>query len=587
MSAVSATTAGCKSRHSVPTRPRSTFLRGSVRSLPAGLEEPAAGRVVGGLVSRLAGPFGIRRNRELKRTGTARGVTDGCEWSLVVAAGTRRSRCTALLLFTLGFSSLIGRPLSERRIGKILPAAISLGLLSSIAMLVVMVLQDTRHVTVELGNWIEIPHYHFSLKLQFDRLSLPFVLLSYVLVGLSRFGCGPVARRAGLAPSPRRGRLRRALGNGALALGARCAFGEPSHARGVAAADRRCGEVGVGAFFRLAAPPHGRPNALERDLLRGAVRAPGRLFAVAVQPRLGMLAVGRAAVVSLGLVTAVFAALAARVQTDIKGDLSFASLIQVGIIVAEIGLGLRYFALVHMLGNASSPRFPIPPCSHVAPRLSSAGECLGSPSAAVVRVLGTMVSGPHPHCQLSLRMLQAATWMRGCPTMWTAFLADLCAAATRWNAAGRISCPPVNRASRISSIPSPVCRKTSYDRTAPALARVADSHSGARPPLDRTDSRCRCAPRTWSLAFSAAALVCAVGAWQDLYVLHAAQAEDFGHLIRRLTGHDVLVLDELSAPLLPLAALLYFLTAVATPRPRRGDSRSPGCWLPKRWCWRH
>jgi NAD(P)H-quinone oxidoreductase subunit 5 len=32
--------------------------------------------------------------------------------------------------------------------------------------------------------------------------------------------------------------------------------------------------------------------------------------------------------------------------------LSFASLVQVGLIVAEIGLGLRYIALVHLLGNA-------------------------------------------------------------------------------------------------------------------------------------------------------------------------------------------------------------------------------------------
>jgi NAD(P)H-quinone oxidoreductase subunit 5 len=58
------------------------------------------------------------------------------------------------------------------------------------------------------------------------------------------------------------------------------------------------------------------------------------------------------AVVALGLSTAVFAALTARVQTDIKSALAFASLTQVGIIVAEIGLGLRYIALIHILGHA-------------------------------------------------------------------------------------------------------------------------------------------------------------------------------------------------------------------------------------------
>jgi NAD(P)H-quinone oxidoreductase subunit 5 len=59
-----------------------------------------------------------------------------------------------------------------------------------------------------------------------------------------------------------------------------------------------------------------------------------------------------AAVVALGIVTAVFAAVAARVQTDIKSALAFASLTQVGIIVAEIGFGLRYIALIHIIGHA-------------------------------------------------------------------------------------------------------------------------------------------------------------------------------------------------------------------------------------------
>ncbi|WP_165231428.1 proton-conducting transporter transmembrane domain-containing protein [Aquisphaera insulae] len=59
-----------------------------------------------------------------------------------------------------------------------------------------------------------------------------------------------------------------------------------------------------------------------------------------------------ALVAFLGLNTAVFAYLAGSVQTDIKSALSFASLSQVGIIVAEIGLGFRYVALVHILGHA-------------------------------------------------------------------------------------------------------------------------------------------------------------------------------------------------------------------------------------------
>ncbi len=59
-----------------------------------------------------------------------------------------------------------------------------------------------------------------------------------------------------------------------------------------------------------------------------------------------------AAVVLLGVCTAVFAAMAARVQSDVKSALSFASLTQVGIITAEIGFGLRYIALIHIIGHA-------------------------------------------------------------------------------------------------------------------------------------------------------------------------------------------------------------------------------------------
>ncbi len=57
-------------------------------------------------------------------------------------------------------------------------------------------------------------------------------------------------------------------------------------------------------------------------------------------------------VISLGLISAVFAALAGRVQTDIKSALAFASLTQVSIIVVEIGVGFRYLALIHIVGHA-------------------------------------------------------------------------------------------------------------------------------------------------------------------------------------------------------------------------------------------
>lgn len=57
-------------------------------------------------------------------------------------------------------------------------------------------------------------------------------------------------------------------------------------------------------------------------------------------------------VMALGLATAVWATLATRVMADIKGKLACAALTQVGLIVLEIGLGLRYLALAHMIGHA-------------------------------------------------------------------------------------------------------------------------------------------------------------------------------------------------------------------------------------------
>jgi NADH-quinone oxidoreductase subunit L len=59
-----------------------------------------------------------------------------------------------------------------------------------------------------------------------------------------------------------------------------------------------------------------------------------------------------ALVVALGLATSALAYLSGRVQTDIKSALAFASLTQVGLVIAEIGLGFRYLALVHLLGHA-------------------------------------------------------------------------------------------------------------------------------------------------------------------------------------------------------------------------------------------
>src|SRR5436309_15615948 len=48
-----------------------------------------------------------------------------------------------------------------------------------------MLIGGSRHVVVEFGDWVLVPphEYHFSLKFVFDRLSVPFTILTFVLGG--------------------------------------------------------------------------------------------------------------------------------------------------------------------------------------------------------------------------------------------------------------------------------------------------------------------------------------------------------------------------------------------------------------------
>ncbi|MFO1044736.1 MAG: proton-conducting transporter membrane subunit [Planctomycetaceae bacterium] len=70
--------------------------------------------------------------------------------------------------------------------------------------------------------------------------------------------------------------------------------------------------------------------------------------------------------------------------------------------------------------------------------------------------------------------------------------------------------------------------------------------------------------RNRALFCSGLALIATTGAWLDFDFLDAKQADDSLHLLYHLAGRELLIMDELSAPLLPLAALLYFLVILAT-----------------------
>jgi NADH-quinone oxidoreductase subunit L len=60
-----------------------------------------------------------------------------------------------------------------------------------------------------------------------------------------------------------------------------------------------------------------------------------------------------AAVVTIGLLTAIQAFFAGRVASDAKGSLAWGAVVQLGLIVAEIGMGWTDLALLHMVGHSA------------------------------------------------------------------------------------------------------------------------------------------------------------------------------------------------------------------------------------------
>lgn len=339
----------------------------------------------------------------------------------------------AALFCVLGISSLLrDRPLSERTIVGCVQTAIITGLLASVAILALMLASGTRHVPIALGKWVDINqphfHYHFVFKFEFDRLSVPFVILTFALCGTIGAFCNRYMHRergfnrffvsyslfvlgmvmtslagtietlftgwelVGLSSallvafyherkSPVENGLRvwsvYRVSDAALLLASVVLH----HLTGEGDFDKlvRVGHwpegtallsepqcLAVGLLLLLAAmgksalvPFSGwLPRAMEGPtpssaVFYGALSVHlGAFLLLRVSPLLDRSPTLRAAIIVVGLTTALFSTFAARVQTDIKSALSFASLTQVGLIVAEIGFGLRYLALIHILGHA-------------------------------------------------------------------------------------------------------------------------------------------------------------------------------------------------------------------------------------------
>lgn len=336
----------------------------------------------------------------------------------------------ATLLAVLGISALLNRPLSERATNRLTSGTTVVGLAAALLVLLAMLVTGSRHVPIELGDWVVIPqqHFHFHLKFVFDRLSVPFAILSFLLCGtVGAFTSRYLHREAGYArfyvffaffllgmiisslagtievlflgwelvglssallvaffherPAPVRNGIRvwavyrfsdAAFLVAAVALHHQTGAGDFDGLTGSGpwpqgiATLSSAQALSVGLLLLVAAAGKSAlvpfsgwlPRAMEGPtsssaIFYGALSVHlGAFLLLRVSPILEVSFALSTAVVVAGLITAVYAALAAKVQTDIKSALAFASLTQVGIIVAEIGFGLRYIALVHIIGHA-------------------------------------------------------------------------------------------------------------------------------------------------------------------------------------------------------------------------------------------
>lgn len=339
--------------------------------------------------------------------------------------------CPVTLLAILGISSLISRRLPEETINRFLQTGMITGLTSATLMLFMMLRMDDPRVPINLGDWVTIPEYTFHVSLIYDRLSVPFVMLSYVLCGtIFAFASRYMHREPGYnrfftlnavfllgmvttslagtietlfagwelvglssaflvaffqeRPSPVRNGLRvwcvYRVSDAALLIAALTLhhFGHSDFekvlgtqswpgampAESMHAVSEYEAFV-VGLMLLIAAAGKSAlipfcgwlPRAMEGPtpssaVFYGALSVHlGAFMLLRVSPMLEQSSILCASIVTLGVTTAIYAAIVGRAQTDIKSAICYASLTQVAIIVAEIGIGLRFLPLVHILGN--------------------------------------------------------------------------------------------------------------------------------------------------------------------------------------------------------------------------------------------
>ncbi len=349
---------------------------------------------------------------------------------LIHAIGLTTITAPAALFFVVGLSMLLQMRLSESTIARLTQLAVLIGLIGTLMMLAAMLLTGSREVTVFAGHWMQLPsqQYEFVVKFQFDRLSVPFTVLSFVLVGVvgkfaqaymhlepgyHRFFLFYSMFLLGIVVSSLAGTIE-TLFTGWELVGLSSVFLVGFfHTRQTPVRNAvhiwSIYRITDASFLAAAVVMHHLAKSGDLSVLTGYGPWPtgvcelsvrhaayvGGLLLIAVAGKSGLLPflgwLPRAmegptpssaifygalsvhlgaylllrispvmdlsiwlaiCVVFLGLSTAITAAIIGSVQSDIKSALAYASLTQVGLIVAEIGLGLRYLALIHIVGHA-------------------------------------------------------------------------------------------------------------------------------------------------------------------------------------------------------------------------------------------
>ncbi len=321
----------------------------------------------------------------------------------------------------LGFSFLwlLGWEAPERFLSRITGLVYSLAT-TAVAWLIWCVAAGGDHpVVVSLGNWFAVHEYEFPLVLLGDHLSLPFLALTVVLVGvIGQFSATYLHRDPGFA---RFFILLHLFAFGSMLIFAAGSFdliiggwelvgitsvllisffhfrsGPVENALRVFIVYRACDlglitaafvlhHVGHVSSFANGMPPvagglatvvglllllsaAGKsaqvpfsgwlPRAMEGPtpssaIFYGAISVhAGAYLLLRAQPIILGSPLASSAVMFTGLMTAVLGTIVGRASSDAKTSLAYASLAQVGVIFLEIGAGLTWLPVMHILGHA-------------------------------------------------------------------------------------------------------------------------------------------------------------------------------------------------------------------------------------------